>query len=183
MDLIRYPSELEYSNKSSTDRSSSSEQLQNNDNETGSGRSYECIFCKRGFTTAQALGGHMNIHRKDKSNNKSSKPSTFPLSSSINNYAADLGFYSEIPSHDPSEGNKVYLPSTACGIKPNSDIVQYSEENQQDHMFGQDWRQRNLSLYTNNPFCDGEIKDKFEDNNNEEDGLDLELRLGPHPHP
>lgn len=29
-------------------------------------RSYECTFCKRGFSNAQALGGHMNIHRKDK---------------------------------------------------------------------------------------------------------------------
>ncbi|KQK20103.1 uncharacterized protein LOC104581666 [Brachypodium distachyon] len=27
---------------------------------------YECSFCKRGFTNAQALGGHMNIHRKDR---------------------------------------------------------------------------------------------------------------------
>ncbi|BAS82303.1 transcriptional regulator SUPERMAN [Oryza sativa Japonica Group] len=25
---------------------------------------YGCVFCKRGFTTAQALGGHMNIHRR-----------------------------------------------------------------------------------------------------------------------
>ncbi|XP_011029855.1 PREDICTED: transcriptional regulator SUPERMAN-like [Populus euphratica] len=31
-------------------------------------RSYECSFCKRGFTNAQALGGHMNIHRKDRAN-------------------------------------------------------------------------------------------------------------------
>ncbi|RDX57801.1 Transcriptional regulator TAC1, partial [Mucuna pruriens] len=29
-------------------------------------RSYECNFCKRGFSNAQALGGHMNLHRKDK---------------------------------------------------------------------------------------------------------------------
>ncbi|KAL4567387.1 hypothetical protein LXL04_022970 [Taraxacum kok-saghyz] len=36
------------------------------DQETGVGRSYECTYCKRGFTNAQALGGHMNIHRKDK---------------------------------------------------------------------------------------------------------------------
>ncbi|KAF7807006.1 Transcriptional regulator TAC1 [Senna tora] len=28
---------------------------------------YGCTFCKRGFTKAQALGGHMNIHRKHKS--------------------------------------------------------------------------------------------------------------------
>ncbi|XP_047337149.1 transcriptional regulator SUPERMAN-like [Impatiens glandulifera] len=34
------------------------------------GRSYDCIFCKRGFTTAQALGGHMNIHRKDRAKAK-----------------------------------------------------------------------------------------------------------------
>lgn len=37
----------------------------------GIGRSYECTFCKRGFTNAQALGGHMNIHRKDKAKSKS----------------------------------------------------------------------------------------------------------------
>ncbi|CAN1849885.1 Transcriptional regulator TAC1 [Linum perenne] len=28
--------------------------------------SYTCGFCKRGFSNAQALGGHMNIHRKDR---------------------------------------------------------------------------------------------------------------------
>ncbi|KAK8950605.1 Transcriptional regulator TAC1 [Platanthera guangdongensis] len=32
----------------------------------GHGRSYDCSFCKRGFSNAQALGGHMNIHRKDR---------------------------------------------------------------------------------------------------------------------
>ncbi|KAJ0262595.1 C2H2 and C2HC zinc fingers superfamily protein [Hirschfeldia incana] len=31
-------------------------------------RMYECTFCKRGFTNAQALGGHMNIHRRDRLN-------------------------------------------------------------------------------------------------------------------
>ncbi|GFQ04805.1 transcriptional regulator tac1 [Phtheirospermum japonicum] len=29
-------------------------------------RSYKCTFCKRQFFNAQALGGHMNIHRKDR---------------------------------------------------------------------------------------------------------------------
>ena len=27
--------------------------------------SYICRFCARGFSNAQALGGHMNIHRRD----------------------------------------------------------------------------------------------------------------------
>ncbi|CAK7331432.1 unnamed protein product [Dovyalis caffra] len=39
-------------------------------------RSYECIFCKRGFSNAQALGGHMNIHRKDKAKLKQSSNET-----------------------------------------------------------------------------------------------------------
>ncbi|XP_074289584.1 uncharacterized protein LOC141614736 [Silene latifolia] len=29
-------------------------------------RSYECSFCKREFKSAQALGGHMNVHRRDR---------------------------------------------------------------------------------------------------------------------
>ena len=39
-------------------------------------RSYECSFCKRGFSNAQALGGHMNIHRKDKSKHKQTSTSS-----------------------------------------------------------------------------------------------------------
>ncbi|XP_071705264.1 uncharacterized protein [Rutidosis leptorrhynchoides] len=29
-------------------------------------RSYTCMFCKREFRSAQALGGHMNVHRRDR---------------------------------------------------------------------------------------------------------------------
>ncbi|OIW16157.1 hypothetical protein TanjilG_18872 [Lupinus angustifolius] len=29
-------------------------------------RSYSCTFCKREFRSAQALGGHMNVHRRDR---------------------------------------------------------------------------------------------------------------------
>lgn len=42
----------------------------------GVDRSYECVFCKGGFNTAQALGGHMNIHRKEKLATSRNKPST-----------------------------------------------------------------------------------------------------------
>ena len=63
--------------KSSSDEA---ERLDQNYEYSGSGRSYECVFCRRGFTTAQALGGHMNIHRKHRA------PKTNPSS---NNYSAD----------------------------------------------------------------------------------------------
>ncbi|ESQ45102.1 hypothetical protein EUTSA_v10010804mg [Eutrema salsugineum] len=33
---------------------------------SGQARPYICDFCERGFSNAQALGGHMNIHRKDR---------------------------------------------------------------------------------------------------------------------
>lgn len=44
-------------------------------------RSYSCSFCGREFRSAQALGGHMNIHRRDRarlreSSNQSQKPSS-----------------------------------------------------------------------------------------------------------
>uniref|UniRef100_A0A0E0CDP6 C2H2-type domain-containing protein n=1 Tax=Oryza meridionalis TaxID=40149 RepID=A0A0E0CDP6_9ORYZ len=29
-------------------------------------RSYPCGFCRREFRSAQALGGHMNVHRRDR---------------------------------------------------------------------------------------------------------------------
>ncbi|GAV76549.1 zf-C2H2_6 domain-containing protein, partial [Cephalotus follicularis] len=35
-------------------------------------RSYSCSFCKRDFRSAQALGGHMNVHRRDRARLKQS---------------------------------------------------------------------------------------------------------------
>ncbi|KAK9123897.1 hypothetical protein Sjap_013499 [Stephania japonica] len=46
--------------------SSPIEDHQQSPSSTHQARSYECNFCKRGFSNAQALGGHMNIHRKDR---------------------------------------------------------------------------------------------------------------------
>ncbi|GLJ41696.1 hypothetical protein SUGI_0863000 [Cryptomeria japonica] len=35
-------------------------------------RLYECVFCKGSFTSAQALGGHMNVHRRERARLKES---------------------------------------------------------------------------------------------------------------
>ncbi|KAJ7961385.1 Transcriptional regulator like [Quillaja saponaria] len=50
-------------------------------------RSYTCAFCKRGFSNAQALGGHMNIHRRDRAKLKqqSSEENLLTLDMSIKN--------------------------------------------------------------------------------------------------
>ncbi|KAI3804159.1 hypothetical protein L1987_32332 [Smallanthus sonchifolius] len=42
-------------------------------------RSYSCSFCRREFRSAQALGGHMNVHRRDRARLKK-------ISSSKNNH-------------------------------------------------------------------------------------------------
>ncbi|CAM9000899.1 unnamed protein product [Rhodiola kirilowii] len=39
-------------------------------------RLYVCSFCKREFRSAQALGGHMNVHRRDRARLRQSPPST-----------------------------------------------------------------------------------------------------------
>ncbi|KAG0627342.1 hypothetical protein M758_2G193100 [Ceratodon purpureus] len=41
-------------------------------------KSYECKICGKEFSTGQSLGGHMNVHRKDQRNGRSSRSSTPP---------------------------------------------------------------------------------------------------------
>ncbi|XP_073012198.1 protein LATE FLOWERING-like [Typha latifolia] len=42
------------------------ERKASNDDDSGAAQFYKCVFCKRGLSSAQALGGHMNMHRKDR---------------------------------------------------------------------------------------------------------------------
>lgn len=42
-----------------------------------SSRAYTCGFCKRQFRSAQALGGHMNVHRRDRAKLRRSPPLEF----------------------------------------------------------------------------------------------------------
>ncbi|CAL9079982.1 unnamed protein product, partial [Musa textilis] len=44
-------------------------------------RTYFCSFCRREFRSAQALGGHMNVHRRDKARLRPSPPSNPKLGS------------------------------------------------------------------------------------------------------
>uniref|UniRef100_A0A0E0K8T6 C2H2-type domain-containing protein n=1 Tax=Oryza punctata TaxID=4537 RepID=A0A0E0K8T6_ORYPU len=58
---------------------------------------YECVFCKRGFTTAQALGGHMNIHRRHRHRAKppgrrDTRPTATGITSTV---SRDIGCYNQ----------------------------------------------------------------------------------------
>lgn len=191
---FRYPEESKSWSEETDDESD-----QNNEDHSGSGRCYECVFCKRGFTTAQALGGHMNIHRKDRA--KTSKPS-FAASSSSTKVVDDISY--AISSHPPRNYNYYYtspevdadadtnynnshhqisFPAVPppCGIStvtPSEEVL--CVENRRDrNVFGgsgsgRDYWRRGFGIRENN-------KHKVEDHSSEEDGLDLELRLGYHP--
>ncbi|XP_050230639.1 zinc finger protein 10 [Mercurialis annua] len=79
-------------------------------------RSYSCSFCKREFRSAQALGGHMNVHRRDRARLKQSPPENeiLPLQNHSNlfqNPYTSLGF--PYPSHQ--------ICSLVCNPNPNSD--------------------------------------------------------------
>ncbi|KAL2530784.1 transcriptional regulator SUPERMAN-like [Forsythia ovata] len=160
----------------------------NDDDNTGVGRSYECNFCKRGFTNAQALGGHMNIHRKDKAK---AKQKTQEGSSIKNKYSnedyLDSRFFPTVPSSDhhhqtnnylvPHVNYQVYLPSANPNLA--NDLHQNNMAaiwRQQRFNLLEDNKDANLSLRIGPP---PSINQKGDGGNENE--VDLELRLGHDP--
>jgi hypothetical protein len=70
---------------------------------------YECVFCKRGFTTAQALGGHMNIHRRDRA-----KPSL--RDGATTSVPRNFGSYNQYHHHFQAYPPPPVPPVTALAI-------------------------------------------------------------------
>lgn len=68
-------------------------------------RSYSCSFCRREFRSAQALGGHMNVHRRDRARLKQS-PSSYNETPHQNN-------------HHNSIQNSFTYPSQVCTLVYN----------------------------------------------------------------
>ncbi|XP_048320475.1 zinc finger protein 10 [Ziziphus jujuba] len=87
-------------------------------------RSYSCSFCRREFRSAQALGGHMNVHRRDRARLKQSPN----LHSEIINPHHDHDHHQ---NHQNSVQNPLFTslalqyPSQVCALvynpNPNSD--------------------------------------------------------------
>ncbi|OVA03061.1 zinc finger protein [Macleaya cordata] len=151
--------------------------------DVGTGRSYyECVFCKRGFTTAQALGGHMNIHRRDRASRVRQPAPAPPVSSNqtieyarpvfptpvSTQYLPYQMYFPPLTSTSTTE----YVPSYHGG--DNLDIQNPRASSRFDD--DEDWC-TSLSLQIGPSHIDKEDEKRPD---GKEDELDLELRLGHH---
>ncbi|XP_059629618.1 protein LATE FLOWERING [Cornus florida] len=163
------------------------QQAKVNDDDTGTGRSYECTFCRRGFTNAQALGGHMNIHRKDKAKAKQPTDSSVSTRSKqdymTSKYYAPIS--SERPHHYAALGGQVnydqfYFPASNPSFVPHPyhihdhlPVPRSEPFSLHDESMG-----ANLSLQISPPHAQDSRDTKKGRKENE---VDLELRLGHLP--
>ncbi|KAK8516248.1 hypothetical protein V6N12_068858 [Hibiscus sabdariffa] len=101
-------------------------------------RSYTCTFCRREFRSAQALGGHMNVHRRDRARLHQIQPSggggggaTVPLlnqaspSSTTQELATNTGlrFLYQLPSPNRVFTSPAPPINSACSIDSPSTLL------------------------------------------------------------
>lgn len=156
---------MEHVRENSKNPNDETDQSEETDEATA-GRSYGCVFCKRGFTTAQALGGHMNIHRKDRAKTKPA-PKQSPSSNKHNQEAytsqALYPWSSAHPSHHFSAHDASLIHGPETSVRSTNAF------------YGHD-----LSLRLGSSImCSSEGKQR--EAAVDEYTLDLELRLGHDP--
>lgn len=84
-------------------------------------RSYSCNFCRREFRSAQALGGHMNVHRRDRARLKQFSSSQHPdPRHRIPSYKSSLSLSSHKEEDDAIIDTN---PNTFCSLHPESELV------------------------------------------------------------
>ncbi|KAL8094158.1 uncharacterized protein LOC141693540 [Apium graveolens] len=93
-------------------------------------RSYTCSFCRREFRSAQALGGHMNVHRRDRARLKQSPN---PINNHLLSPDTSLGFQRH-PSHvsalvhnNDSEDQEINLISSSMVPPPVTQVMKFEE--------------------------------------------------------
>ncbi|XP_037430603.1 probable transcriptional regulator RABBIT EARS [Triticum dicoccoides] len=142
---------------------------------------YGCVFCKRGFTTAQALGGHMNVHRRDRA-----KPVRLTTECNL--------AYPPTPLVSSGGGFSMlyYARHTGAGVKAEAvTVIPGSPIPRELSLFGADdgTDDRDLQLSLRCHGSGGGDRSRALEGPSEwwQDGelpvrkLDLELRLGPRP--
>ncbi|WCJ21671.1 C2H2 and C2HC zinc fingers superfamily protein [Euphorbia peplus] len=141
-------------------------------------RNYICSFCKRQFNSAQALGGHMNVHRRDRAMliqlpkwvfDKSPKNPNSSSSSASSSSTFPHWHYSKSSAH-PFQSSSTSLPKDLR--KMNNVVTTTAHHHHRHHVveveeLEQQQQQKFISL-------DLEIGCK----DHSKEVLDLELRLG-----
>lgn len=159
-------------------------------------RSYTCNFCRREFRSAQALGGHMNVHRRDRASTRAHQGPTAAAAASSGGRTLLNSCAPPLPS------TRLIIQSTASNIEGLSHFYQLQNPS---GIFGNSGDMVNLygttSFPSNNlPFSmlnssvvvpprlieystgdDESIGSMKETTGISEDELDLELRLGHNP--
>ncbi|XVF62932.1 hypothetical protein PTKIN_Ptkin09bG0048500 [Pterospermum kingtungense] len=86
-------------------------------------RSYTCSFCQKEFRSAQALGGHMNVHRRDRARLRQSPPRGHGLPPFLNlnhNPNPNLSSSSSVSSHDSSTLPSLLVPPSFSSLSSQS---------------------------------------------------------------
>ncbi|XP_023635179.1 zinc finger protein KNUCKLES isoform X2 [Capsella rubella] len=128
-------------------------------------RSYTCNFCRREFRSAQALGGHMNVHRRDRASSRAHQGHTAAAAARSNSGGTLLNPCAPtLPT--------LIIQSTSSNIEGLSHFYQLQNPN---GIFGNSGDMMNL-------YGDDEsIGSMKETTGTSVDELDLELRLGHNP--
>ncbi|KAL3531250.1 hypothetical protein ACH5RR_010572 [Cinchona calisaya] len=80
-------------------------------------RNYRCSFCKKEFKSAQALGGHMNVHRRDRAAKMRLSPSSLDcLNFNPNNYSNFSSSSSSPSYHAPNKLTPNYMTHHATSF-------------------------------------------------------------------
>ncbi|CAJ1800518.1 unnamed protein product [Sphenostylis stenocarpa] len=175
MSSCYFPFTLQRKMEFNTQNSHNSEIRWSSDDQGGPGqvKSYSCSFCRRGFSNAQALGGHMNIHRRDRAKLKqSSEESLLSLDISTktttdhNNYPSDLEekvLFRLDSGEDQKHARNYKMP------------FNFPHKDDHDHAPQRGMLTGTAEIPQLPSFVSGQrIEEKKAD-------LDLELRLGLHP--
>ncbi|XP_024994821.1 transcriptional regulator SUPERMAN-like [Cynara cardunculus var. scolymus] len=153
-------------------------------------RSYTCTFCRREFQSAQALGGHMNVHRRDRARLHQSQPHlknpnlsssslliptqevvangglcllySIPNPSTIFN-PSSINSVQGSPSISPHPNTNKFINASVASHSFNSSVSNSSNTEASNHKSNEEV----LSLYKKRRKTDSMVA-----------GVDLELRLG-----
>lgn len=153
-------------------------------------RFYSCSFCQKGFSNAQALGGHMNIHRRDRAKLREQTSDETMLSLDIAtgnqlDHSQDFEDKDVIVLESSIEGKS--LSSGSCSTPKRPFSLSKEEETQQLPNL--------LFKVPSTSTGEDDVKASEGDRRENEEwmrsvrrsssgdrrGLDLELRLGPEP--